>query len=378
MATAALLAAGLITLYSIDHGHGTAHFRNQLINAGIGAAVFFACYKTRTQWWRVLVWWIYGASVAMLAAVPVIGVEINNAVRWLEVGPIQFQPSEIAKIGLILVLADFFARRWQRRHEFSTFAISAAIAAVPAGLHALQPHLGGAVGMMVIWFAVTLVAGVSWRILLGTVGAFLALAVGLYVSGALPSHAYDRIEAMTSEDPQGSNWQKERALIAVGNGGVLGTGYLNGDQKAAGYVPEVENDFAFTVVAEEGGLVGSLLLLGAFAFFLSRVWFVSYRSSKPFGQLFAAGVLGLLGFHIVVNLGMVLGLTPVVGLWLPFISQGGTALWLCLAMVGILTGLSHDESSKFFDETRPREANRAKRDHLKLYSPQQPSHGREK
>ncbi|MFW5697213.1 MAG: FtsW/RodA/SpoVE family cell cycle protein, partial [Fimbriimonadaceae bacterium] len=240
LATAALLVAGLITLYSIDHGLGTAHFRNQLINAGIGAAVFFACYKTRTQWWRVLSWWIYGASVAMLALVPFIGVEINNAVRWLQVGPIQFQPSEIAKIGLVLVLADYFARRWQRRHEFSTFAISTVIAGVPAGLHALQPHLGGAVSMMVIWFAVTLVAGVSWKILLATGGAFLALAVGLYVSGALPSHAYDRIEGMTNPDPQDTGWQTERALIAVGNGGLLGTGFLNGDQKAAGYVPEVE------------------------------------------------------------------------------------------------------------------------------------------
>ena len=164
-------------------------------------------------------------------------------------------------------------------------------------------------------------------------------------------HGYQaqRIVGMSGKkDVKGKNWQTDRAEIAFGVGGVTGAGFNQGGQKKAGFIPEQNTDFVVTVIGEEGGLVGCLLLLGAYGFFFYRIFLVMLHTSDPFGKMAAAGVFAVLAFHTFTNMAMVMQLVPVVGLWLPFMSYGGTAMWLCLASVGLLLGIRRRERSSLF------------------------------
>jgi rod shape determining protein RodA len=153
---------------------------------------------------------------------------------------------------------------------------------------------------------------------------------------------------MKRNDRQGKNWQTDRAEIAFGVGGVSGAGFGNGQQKAGHFIPEQHNDFIFTVVGEEGGLIGCTLVLAAFGFFFFRVFLIMHLATDPFYRMIAAGIFAILGFHTFVNIAMVLQIVPVVGLWLPFLSYGGTALWLCMACVGLLLNIRRREKPLLF------------------------------
>lgn len=344
-----LLTAGLMSLYSIDAGHDSQHFARQVVRLAVGVVPFLFFLWVGPRLLFRFSSLIYALNIVMLVLVLLVGREGGGAQRWIRFGPLEFQPSEMAKLLLVITLAAFFARRSDSIKSFWTYALSLVHMAVPLALVFLQPHLGASLVLLTAWLGVSLAAGMPAKFIVGTVLAAAALlGVALTVPGILKSYQKERVYAMFGGDTQGSRWQTTKAQIAFGAGGLTGVGFLKGEQKEAGFVPEQHNDFIFTVVGEEGGFVGSVLVLAAFAFFLYRIWRIMVRVRTPFYRMIAAGIYSILAFHTVVNIGMNLELLPVVGLWLPFMSFGGTAIWLCLACVGLLLNLrSRDEARTF-------------------------------
>ncbi|RYG67043.1 hypothetical protein EON77_16850, partial [bacterium] len=225
---------------------------------------------------------------------------------------------------------------------------------VPVALIMLQPHLGASLVIITSWVAVLVVAGVPLKYLGITAGVF-AVIVGLVAIPAtrglvLRPYQEKRVEGMLSGggERQGKNWQTDRAAIAFGVGGITGTGYLNGAQKSAHFIPEQRNDFVLTIIGEEFGLLGCTILIGLFGLFFFRCWLAIYHADNPYHRMIAAGVLTVIAFHMLVNMAMVLQIVPVVGLWLPFISHGGTAMWLCMGCVGLILNLRARERPVLF------------------------------
>ena len=356
LATVILITVGFMSLYSEGITHdGGANFRAQLRNTLIGLIPFSIFAFTPTRLWLRCSSLIYAINIVTLLAVFAVGAHKKGAERWIPLGPIQFQPSEMAKILLVLTLAAFYAKRQDSIRQISTFGLGILHVAVPFVLIILQPHLGAALVLLVIWFGVSLVAGVPTKFLAATVGVAIALA-GLGVAAmkipGLPIliHKYQiqRLLNMGASDPKKGNYQTDRAEIAFGVGGVSGTGWLKGEQKAGHFIPEQHDDFIFTVVGEEGGLIGCTLVLAAYAFFFYRLWLVMFYASDPFYKAIVGGLFAALGFHMFVNIAMVLHILPVVGLWLPFLSYGGTAMWMCMSSVGLALSIRSREKPLLF------------------------------
>ncbi len=330
-----LLFFGLAALYSIDHARETGWFGKQLVLAAIGIVPFLLFFKMPPEFWQRAATPLYILNLVMLVAVLVIGTSAGGAQRWLELGPIRFQPSEFSKIALALTLAAFYANRQEYIRRPSTFVLSFLHLLPPLLLVFKQPHLGGTLTLLAIWVAVTVVAGVPWRFIgFALVLGVVFSAVAWNVPGILTPEQKSRVFAFINPDPDDGSYQQTRALVALGSGGAFGAGYLHGQLKAAGTVPEQQTDFIFSVVGEEGGLFGVTLLISAFGFFFYRCWTASFKASSVYQRLAGAGILAALGFHFFANIGMNLMILPVVGLWLPFVSYGGTALWMCMGAVG--------------------------------------------
>lgn len=355
IATVILLLMGFMSLYSegLEKDH-LLSFRKQLINGAIGLIPFGIFATVNPRVWQRLAHPIYILNLVMLMGVLVVGKSAKGAARWIDIGPIQFQPSELAKLLVVLTLASFYAARSDRITELSTFLLGLVHAIVPALMIFKQPHLGAFCVVMVTWFAVSLVAQVPAKYLgafalIAITGAGTVLFVPKVRDRVLDDYQVDRLLGfMDSRDLKKKNWQTYRAEIAFGVGGVSGTGFGNGLQKKGGFIPEQRNDFIFTVVGEEGGLVGASLVLLAFAFFFYRIFVIMHLATEPFYRMLAAGVFAVLGAHTLVNIAMVLRVAPVVGLWLPFLSYGGTALWLCMACVGLLLNIRSREKPILF------------------------------
>ncbi len=345
-----LLVGGLIAVHSVDAGsHKVAYLPKQLLWALIGLAPFGVCARVAPEFWQRAHRWLYGINILCLVLVLVMGQAGGGAQRWLSVGPLQFQPSEMSKLLIVVTLSNFYASRLADVRRISTFVLSFLHILPSVVLVYMQPHLGATLTILVIWFVISIYAGVPWSYLITTMLAGVALlGIAFTVPGLMHGYQKGRALAMFGGDSKSSNYQQTRAKIAFGVGGLMGSGYMKGEEKAAGYIPEQQTDFIFTVMGEEGGFVGCALTLAAYGFFFYRVWVVGFRASNPFGRLVAGGILGFLAFHTIVNLGMNLGVSPVVGLWLPFMSYGGTALWLCMASVGLLANLRRAETQQWF------------------------------
>lgn len=364
-----LICSGLMSLYSLAVGRGqTLYFRQELQYLVIGIApftlFFFVPLKTWMRWARVL----YVANVGLLALVLVKGVTINGSKRWLMIAGMQFQPSEAAKLLTVFTLAAFFAARQDRIRDRSTLLLSLAHVIPAMLLIVKQPHVAAAMVIGVVWFCLAVAAEVPLRYLAATV---LVVAIGLGAvvkyKPELILHDYHvkRIKAQaaalegtqpkTAEQAArmkkaslDADWQIQRAEIAIGNGGLIGTGYLQGSQKNGGFIPEQHSDFIFTVVGEEGGLIGSTLVLSAFGLLFFRLWLIMLGTTEPYYRMLIAGIIGILAFHMTVNLFMVLHIIPVAGLWLPFMSHGGTSLWLCLSCIAIAFNVKRREEAAMF------------------------------
>jgi rod shape determining protein RodA len=356
-----LLLFGLMSLYSVglENAAAAGAFKKQILFVGIGLVPFAIFFGISPDRWRKGANWLYVANLGILVFVLVHGHSVNGSDRWIQLpGGMRLQPSELAKIFTILTLSAYYANRQDSIHKVSTFVMGFLHVLVPAILIWKQPHLGATLVILVMWFGVSMIAGVPAK----TLGTFMLtvtvlLGVGLSVPSIrakiLPDYQGNRgkelIDSMSGKkDVKKGNYQTERAKIAIGVGGLSGAGFGHGEQKAAGFIPEQQNDFIVTVIGEEGGLVGVTLLLIAYGTFFYRIFLVMLNATEPFYRMAAAGVFAVLGFHTFVNMAMVLQLLPVVGLWLPFLSSGGTAIWLCMSCVGLLLSIRRKQRPLLF------------------------------
>jgi rod shape determining protein RodA len=274
-------------------------------------------------------------GVALLIAVALFGDIVNGARRWLNLGVARFQPSEMLKLALPLMLAWYFHRR-ESTLRLRDFAVAAVLLAIPFGLIVRQPDLGtaslvGAAGFYVIFFA-----GLSWR-LMGGLAAVGAVAL-FPLWGML--HDYQRRRVLTlldpTQDPLGAGYHIIQSTIAVGSGGLSGKGWLNGTQAHLEFIPERHTDFIFAVYSEEFGLLGNLLLLVLYALLIGRGLVIAANAATVFARLLAGSMTLMFFTYAFVNMGMVSGILPVVGVPLPFLSYGGTALLTLFIAAGIL------------------------------------------
>ena len=281
---------------------------------------------------------LYTLGIALLIGVALAGITVNGSRRWLNLGFGRFQPSELMKIALPLMLAWYFQKR-EGRIAWFDFVVAALLIAVPAYLVKRQPDLGTGLLLTASGFYVLFLAGLSWKIIVGL--AAVAAAAGPTIWSHL--HDYQRARILTfldpSTDPLGAGYHTTQASIAIGSGGVVGKGWLNGTQAHLDFLPEKHTDFIFAVFGEEFGLIGNVLLVILYLVLLARAMLITSNASTMFARLAAGAVTLMLFTYAFVNMGMVSGILPVVGVPLPLISYGGTALvTICLGF-GILMSI---------------------------------------
>ena len=347
LTTLLLIGVGLATLYSATYQWSLAVFRRQLVWLAVGAVGVVALAAIPPRVWLRFYKPLYALNVAMLLGVLAFGAERKGAQRWLELpGGFQLQPSEFAKLLLILTLAAWLARHGAAIRTPKGFLLSALHMAVPALLVFKQPDLGTSLVFAAVWFAMVYLTGARARWLWLTVVAGALGFAGLWHFDILRDYQKARLVSFLDPeaDPKQSGYHILQARIAVGSGQLTGKGYLHGTQKNLRYIPEQHTDFIFVVLAEELGFVGSVGLLGLFGAFLYAVWRIMVNTRNEYHRLLAGGILTLFTFHLLTNVGMTIGLFPVVGIPLPFISYGGSMLITALAAVGLLLAIRLHES----------------------------------
>lgn len=381
LAILVLLGVGLLSNFSTSHaeGSGLYHFQRQFFWIGIGSAIALTILSLPLRFFEMLAYILYGLSLLSLVLVLAVGATHKGATSWFEFGGIQIQPSEFAKISTLLALARLLAEHERDRDKVWLFAAACAVAVVPMGLILIQPDLGTALIYPVLLFVMLAWAGVApqfllllimpvaavltvWNtplhvaaLLIFTAIAYLtvrrlpwvAALTGVYLFfgtltpklwAKLEPHQQRRITTFLNPeaDPLGAAYQLIQSKIAVGSGGVMGKGFLNGTQTQLQFLPEGHNDFIFSAFAEEWGFIGALVVVLAFFVFYYRGLSIASKCHASFHSLVAIGVVGSIIFQALTNLLMTVGFLPVTGLPLPLVSYGGSSMLVTLAMVGLL------------------------------------------
>jgi rod shape determining protein RodA len=330
----ALVAVGLATLFSASY-ENPGRVTTQLLHLSVGLTAMWVVAQIPLQTLMRFAVPAYLLGVALLIAVALAGDIVNGARRWLHVGVTRFQPSEMMKLALPLMLAWYFHKN-EATLRMRDFAVAAVLLAVPVLLIARQPDLGTAVLVAAAGCYVIFFAGIGWKVIaaLAVVGA--ASLFPLW--GML--HDYQRRRILTlldpTQDPLGAGYHTIQSTIAVGSGGVTGKGWLHGTQTHLEFIPERHTDFIFAVFSEEFGLIGNAVLLTLYTLLIARGLMIAANAATFFSRLLAATITLMFFTYAFVNMGMVSGILPVVGVPLPFISYGGTALLTLFIGIGIL------------------------------------------
>jgi rod shape determining protein RodA len=345
-AVVGLAAVGLAMIYSATYhrldaqGADTLRFVNrQGIALVIGLVAMGAVMCCDYRLYRVWAPLLYAVAAVMLVITAATGTTVNASRAWIVFGGFQFQPAEIAKPALILMLATLFHERRESALGLRALLEALAIASVPMVLILAQPDLGTAIVFLAITFGVLLLARVKVRYLVALALIGVCSLAGAYQLNILKQYQVERLTTFFDSgavDLQGAGYNVNQAQIAVGSGQLTGQGYLQGTQTSLSYVPENHTDFIFTVVAEELGFLGAMVLLGLFALVLWRCLRIAASSRDTFGTLITGGVVAVFSFQLFINVGMSIGIMPVTGLPLPFVSYGGTSLIGSLIMVGLV------------------------------------------
>ena len=333
-----LLALGLATLYSaaID---APARFVAQLTNIAVALVAMWVASQIPPQSLMRLAFPVYCIGLALLVGVALAGDVVNGARRWLNLGVTRIQPSEIMKIAMPLMLAWFFHRN-EEGVRLREFAVAAVILLIPTALIARQPDLGTALLVAAAGLYVIFLAGLSWRVIIAGVVAG---------AGSIPFiwpllHDYQQRRVRTlfdpTADPLGAGYHTIQSTIAVGSGGLWGKGWLKGTQTHLEFIPERQTDFIFAVFSEEFGLAGNIVLVVLYLALITRGLVIASRAPTFFGRLLAGGVVLTFFTYAFVNMGMVSGILPIVGVPLPLISYGGTALVTLFIGIGILMSIA--------------------------------------
>ena len=341
---AVICTVGLLTLYSAAGGSMSPWASKQAL-----IILAFLCVAIGMSWLREstirsVAFPIYAVILVMLVLVELLGFVGKGAQRWLDVGPIRIQPSEFMKPAIVLVLARFYEllppadiRRWRAIWP------AALMLGAPVLLILIQPDMGTALMVLFIGATVMFVAGLPWWLFAGAV-AFVAVAAPTAFAFM---HEYQRKRVLIflnpEQDPLGAGYHITQSKIAIGSGGLFGKGYLQGSQSHLDYLPEGHTDFVFSTMVEEWGFVGGLIIILAFALVIRWGMGVSIRARSRFAQLAAAGLSATIFFYVAINLMMVMGLAPVVGVPLPLVSYGGSAVMTVMLCIGLLMALERQQ-----------------------------------
>lgn len=337
-----LTAAGLATVASASSELGSDHLSRQAVAVGLGlvalAFVFLVDYHTLVDLSPIL----YLGSGGLLVLVLFIGREAKGAKSWLSLGPVGFQPSDLARFALVLLLARYLGGIRRQHLEIREIATAGLLAAVPVVLIALERDLGGALMLLPMLAGMLLVAGIRLRQILLGIALGAVVAFGLW-SFAMHPYQRQRIHTFLSpeSDPQGAGYQLRQSKIAVGSGQLVGRGYGQGTQSQLRFLPERHNDFIMAVLAEEWGFVGVVVVLGLYGLYVTSAVQVAQRARDRTGILLVVGLVSSFAFYVLYNTAMVIGLVPITGVPLPFLSYGGTFTLLNYAATGLVLNVDY-------------------------------------
>lgn len=342
-AVVALTGFGLIVLYSAAGGSAQPWAINQGVRFVVLFIAMLALSRLDMRFWLDHAYLIYGVVLVLLTGVELLGAVRGGSQRWLDLGIIRIQPSEFMKLAIILALARYY-HHLPRPHlgTLHALVIPLAMIVVPAALVILQPDLGTAMMIMAGGVTILFLAGLPLRWFLG-VGLVAAVALPLLYNGL---HDYQKRRVLTfldpSADPLGAGYHITQSKIAIGSGGMFGKGFLAGTQSHLDYLPELQTDFIFATMAEEWGIAGGIFILACYGIMIGWGLSVALSARAPFARLTAAGLAMTLFFNVAVNMLMVMGLAPVVGIPLPLFSYGGSAMMTVLILMGILMSVARD------------------------------------
>lgn len=341
IATIGLSIIGLFAIYSATRGRDpdnyvTTFVERQGIFAVVGLALVVGIIFFDYRWLNRLAPMAYFGSLGLLALVLLTGVEVNGATSWFEAGGFRAQPSEFAKIALIVSVAALLSRVQSGPLPLGMLVLIIVVACVPIGLVVLQPDIGTAMVFLAIVAAMLMVGRAEPHHLMFLV-VVAAVAVGLLVNSAL-LRDYQRARLESFIDPAANTaaaYNQDQAQIAIGNGGITGTGFGEGSQTKSGLVPEQQTDFIFTVIGEEFGFAGGTVVLGCFALLLWRLYRMARLAGDPFGSYIVTGVFAMFAFQMFQSIGMTMGIMPITGIPLPFVSSGGSSMLASYIGVGL-------------------------------------------
>lgn len=382
---AILFLIGLAAIYSstFNHPSMSGNFNRQLVFGVIAFIVFFVTYSIPTNTFRMIAVPTYLFSLLLLLVVLVVGRKTSGARSWLDIGPIGFQPSELAKLGTILVMSLFLSRKHTDIDSFKDIVLSLSIGFIPVMLILLEPDMGTAIVfvsmilLLIFWKGISLFglftvlspgfvaisALFGFYYFLGALvltiivlllfrkdiffsGSIFALnlAAGFfadYLYNALSPHQQKRIQSFIdpNTDPLGAGYNTIQAKVAIGSGGLFGKGFLQGNQTQLQYIPEQWTDFIYCVIGEEFGFIGSIFVLILFLYLFLRIIKTASSTKDEFLSLTIVGILSVYMIHFLINIGMVVGILPVIGIPLPFVSYGGSSLLVNMFMLGIIANV---------------------------------------
>ncbi|MCB1057655.1 MAG: rod shape-determining protein RodA [Acidobacteria bacterium] len=328
---------GLATVNSASSELGTGYLPRQAIWLGLGVVILVVALAVDYHQLLSGSPWLYALGVVSLVLVFFIGKQAGGAQSRLGFGSLTFQPSEFAKLATALLLSRYLAGIKRPVLELSNIAVAIAITMLPVVIVSLEPDLGSAAMFLPILGGMLLIAGVRWRTVAvaGVLG--LVLAAGIWAFGM---HDYQRQRVMTflqpESDPLGAGYQVRQSKIAVGSGGLLGQGYMQGTQSQLRFLPARHTDFIFAVLAEEWGFAGVAVVEGLYAVFLLSAARIAMRARNRGGIFLVSGLVALIAFHVLYNTAMVVGLVPITGIPLPFLSYGGSFTLMCCAATGLI------------------------------------------
>lgn len=340
----AVASTGFLMLYSISGGDIERWARPQIIRFSLGMVAMFLIAFVPINFWREISAITYFLGLVLLIAVPYLGESHGGAQRWINFGFVTFQPSELMKVGIVMVLALYYDRLDKRLISRPLWvAIPILLILAPTYLVLGQPDLGTSILMIAGGAIVMFIAGVSWWYFGAAILTVTLLATGIYASKdtefqVLKDYQFKRIETFLdpSTDPLGSGYHITQSKIALGSGGLTGRGFMQGTQQRLNFLPEKHTDFIFTTLGEEFGFVGGLALLILYGLIILFCFASAFSNKDRYGALVTIGISTTFFFHFAVNISMVMGLAPVVGIPLPLVSYGGSAMLVLLIAFGLV------------------------------------------
>ncbi|MBM3554746.1 MAG: rod shape-determining protein RodA [Alphaproteobacteria bacterium] len=335
-----VVAVGVIMLYSAGRGRFEPWADRQLLRFGLGLIAFFVVALSDIRLWMRYAYVFYAFALGLLVLVHFAGTVAMGAQRWLDLGPVNIQPSEMMKLALLIALARYFhGLTYEEIGRPHFLLIPLAMALAPAALVLKQPDLGTTLMLLAGAGAIFFLAGVrAWKFILLIGGALSALPVAWNFL-----HDYQKRRIYTfldpESDPLGAGYHILQSKIALGSGGVFGKGFMQGTQSHLNFLPEKQTDFIFTMLAEEFGMMGGLALLALYAGIVVHGYLMALKVNNQFGRLLGMGFITSFSVYVVINMAMVMGVVPVVGVPLPFVSYGGSAMLTLMIGFGLLTNV---------------------------------------